>query len=185
MSLSENLVSFAKALFNHKSDANGHNLASQSKAGFMSPLDKAKLDNISGEDFVLEDGAVTTEKIADSAVTLAKINAPFVGATAYVDGTSGLVPASKVAEKDKFLRGDGTWQTVAAEYTLPTATSSVLGGVKVGSNISVSSGTISLSKDNIVSALGYTPISSVSASDLADTSITMNKLVNDLDCGEI
>lgn len=42
-------------------------------------------------------------------------------------------------------------------YTLPTASSSVLGGVKVGSNITVSSGTISLSKSNVTSALGYTP----------------------------
>lgn len=42
-------------------------------------------------------------------------------------------------------------------YTLPTASSSTLGGVKVGSNISLSSGTISLTKANVTSALGYTP----------------------------
>lgn len=42
-------------------------------------------------------------------------------------------------------------------YTLPNATASVLGGVKVGSNITVSSGTISLTKANVTNALGYTP----------------------------
>lgn len=42
-------------------------------------------------------------------------------------------------------------------YTLPAATSSTLGGVKIGSNITVSSGTISISKTNVTSALGYTP----------------------------
>lgn len=42
-------------------------------------------------------------------------------------------------------------------YTLPTATSSTLGGVKIGSNITVSSGTISISKTNVTNALGYTP----------------------------
>lgn len=42
-------------------------------------------------------------------------------------------------------------------YSLPTATSSTLGGVKVGSNITNSSGTISLTKANVTSALGYTP----------------------------
>lgn len=42
-------------------------------------------------------------------------------------------------------------------YSLPTATSSTLGGVKVGSNITNSSGTISLTKANVISALGYTP----------------------------
>lgn len=42
-------------------------------------------------------------------------------------------------------------------YSLPTATSSTLGGVKVGSNITNSGGTISLTKANVTSALGYTP----------------------------
>lgn len=42
-------------------------------------------------------------------------------------------------------------------YTLPTATSTVLGGVKIGSGITVNSGTISVTKSNITSALGYTP----------------------------
>ena len=40
---------------------------------------------------------------------------------------------------------------------LPVATSSVLGAVKIGSNITVSSGTISLTKANVTAALGYTP----------------------------
>lgn len=47
--------------------------------------------------------------------------------------------------------------SIPAAYTLPTASSSVLGGVKIGSNISVSSGVISLTSANITGALGYTP----------------------------
>lgn len=47
--------------------------------------------------------------------------------------------------------------TIPSAYTLPTASSTVLGGVKVGNNISVSDGTISLNKSNVTSALGYTP----------------------------
>ena len=54
--------------------------------------------------------------------------------------------------------------TIPAAYTLPNATSSTLGGVKVGSNISVSSGTISLAKSNVTSALGYTPATTNNAS---------------------
>lgn len=42
-------------------------------------------------------------------------------------------------------------------YTLPVASSTTLGGVKVGGNISLSDGTISLTKQNVTSALGYTP----------------------------
>ena len=42
-------------------------------------------------------------------------------------------------------------------YTLPTATACVLGGVKTGSNITNSGGTISITKANVTAALGYTP----------------------------
>lgn len=45
----------------------------------------------------------------------------------------------------------------ANKYTLPTASSSTLGGVKIGSNLTMTSGVLSLSKDNVVGALGYTP----------------------------
>ena len=41
--------------------------------------------------------------------------------------------------------------------SVPAASSSVLGAVKIGSNITNSNGTISLTKSNITSALGYTP----------------------------
>ncbi len=43
-SLSDNTLALAKAMHSHLTDANGHNLATTSKAGFMSPLDKSKLD---------------------------------------------------------------------------------------------------------------------------------------------
>ena len=45
----------------------------------------------------------------------------------------------------------------ANNYTLPAASNSQLGGVKIGSNISINNGTISLSAANVTSALGYTP----------------------------
>lgn len=54
--------------------------------------------------------------------------------------------------------------TIPAAYMLPNATSSTLGGVKVGSNISVSNGTISIAKSNVTSALGYTPATTNNAS---------------------
>lgn len=45
----------------------------------------------------------------------------------------------------------------ANKYVLPTATAEIIGGVKVGANISYSNGTISLSKANVTSALGVDP----------------------------
>ncbi len=55
----------------------------------------------------------------------------------------------------------------ANKYVLPTATAEIIGGVKVGANISYNNGTISLSKANVTSALGYTPPT-------ADTKVTIN-----------
>ena len=37
---------------------------------------------------------------------------PMVGATSQEAGEAGLVPAPAVADKDKFLKGDGTWATI-------------------------------------------------------------------------
>lgn len=70
-----------------------------------------------------------------------------------VDGKGLSTNDYTTAEKTK-LSGIATG---ANKYTLPTATSSVLGGVKIGSNITSNSGTISLSSANVISALGYTP----------------------------
>ena len=125
-------------------------------------------------------------------------------ATATASGKAGLVPAPAAGKQTSFLRGDGTWVVptnttynaatqstnglmsaadkkkldgIAAganNYSLPTATSSVLGGVKIGSNISISSGVISISKTNVTSALGYTPLSSISGVCTKGTTTSVN-----------
>lgn len=64
--------------------------------------------------------------------------------------------------------------TIPSAYTLPAASSSVMGGVKVGNNISVTSGTISVTKNNVTSALGYTPATT------NDTSLTGTTTVQTL-----
>lgn len=70
---------------------------------------------------------------------------------------------------------------IPAAYTLPNATSSTLGGVKVGSNISVSNGTISVTKSNVTSALGYTPATTNNASFTGTTmvqTLTVSSVLN-------
>lgn len=63
------------------------------------------------------------------------------------------------AKSSGTLNANQIYMTPAStsSYTLPAATSSTLGGVKIGSNITVSSSTISISKTNVTTALGYTP----------------------------
>lgn len=71
--------------------------------------------------------------------------------------------------------------TIPVAYTLPNATSSTLGGVKVGSNISVSNGTISVTKSNVTSALGYTPATTNNASFTGTTmvqTLTVSSVLN-------
>ena len=45
----------------------------------------------------------------------------------------------------------------ANNYVLPAATTAARGGVVVGDNITATDGTISVTKDNVTNALGYTP----------------------------
>lgn len=61
---------------------------------------------------------------------------------------------------------------------LPVASGSVLGGVKTGSNITNSNGTISVSKSNVTNALGFTPIqiSDTSTEIVSATEPASNKL---------
>lgn len=70
--------------------------------------------------------------------------------TVATTSADGLMSSTDKSKLDGITAG-------ANKYSLPTATSSVLGGVKTGSNITNSSGTISLTKANVTAALGYTP----------------------------
>lgn len=62
----------------------------------------------------------------------------FTGADASTAGTNGLVPAPAAGDNTKFLSGDGTWKTVSL-YELPIASSTTLGGIKVGAGLSIDS----------------------------------------------
>lgn len=58
------------------------------------------------------------------------------GATSSAAGASGLVPAPLAGDQNKVLKGDGTWGDASA-YTLPPATTTTLGGIIVGNNLTV------------------------------------------------
>lgn len=93
-SLGDNLLALCKLLFAHKSDADGHNLASQTKAGFMSPLDKAKLDAMDDEGIL--DGSITTDKLA-SYIDLGLVSQPISEGGITVDKLAGILDFGGVA----------------------------------------------------------------------------------------
>lgn len=123
----------------------------------------------------------------------------FKGATASAAGSSGLVPAPASGATSLFLKSDGTWATPTdTKYTLPAATTSALGGIKLGSTYSGqepdTSSYFYLQKDS--NNVGYVDLSnekltdttySISANDATITltgsdgstkSVSVNKVAN-------
>lgn len=75
------------------------------------------------------------------------------GATTSAAGSSGLVPAPSSGAANRYLRSDGTWSVPPdTKYTLPTASSSTLGGVKTTSSVTSTSG---LTACPIISGVPY------------------------------
>ena len=73
---------------------------------------------VSGSDITIDDTLSDTSenpvqnKVVNAALNEKASKDTMTGATSSADGTSGLVPAPTIGENNKFLRGDGTWQTV-------------------------------------------------------------------------
>ena len=81
-----------------------------------------------------------------------------ISANAIPNATSDVNGLMTSADKTKL---DGIAEN-ANNYSLPSATDTTLGGVRVGNNITNTDGTLSLTKKNVTDALGYTPGSSTS-----------------------
>jgi hypothetical protein len=110
-------------------------------------LEQAIDDKLGADDIIAGSNVQVNHDDESGHITISATDTKYSAATTE---TSGLMSA---ADKEKL---DGI-ATGANKYTLPTASSSTLGGVKTGSNITNSSGTISLTKANVTAALGYTP----------------------------
>ena len=96
----------------------------------------------------------------------------------YVKSVNGVTPDGS---GNVTISVSGGGSGGGGNYTLPTASGSTLGGVKVGSNISVSNSTISVTKSNVTSALGYTPATTNNASFTGTTmvqTLTVSSVLN-------
>lgn len=86
-------------------------------------------------------GTFTANSSTDTTIALTDTTySDFTGATSLADGAAGLVPKPLAGDETKFLSGNGQWTTVS-QYNLPIASANDLGGIKVGSNLSIDSGT--------------------------------------------
>ena len=94
--------------------------------------------------------------ITKATVTAALGYTPPTTNTTYSNATTSAAGLMSAADKIK-LNGV---ETGANKYSLPTAATGTLGGVKVGANITIdASGVISPTKTGVTAALGYTPLS--------------------------
>lgn len=78
--------------------------ATQSAHGLMSAADKTKLDGIDLLGIKLNTTTLTPDANGYVSIPL------MTGATSSADGTAGLIPAPTSTDREKFFRGDGTWQ---------------------------------------------------------------------------
>lgn len=133
----------------------------------ITQLQTQKVDKVEGKGLSTND--YTTPEKNKLAAIEAEANKYVLPATTTTLG--GIIVGDR-------LSIDDTGKLVATyTYTLPKASSSVLGGVKTGSNITNTDGTISLTKANVTSALGVDPTTKYVTLD-TDQTITGNKSFN-------
>ena len=127
------------AVANDGTISGNYSNATTSTAGLMSATDKTKLDGIDPSSYVVTvDSAMSST--SENPVQNKVITAALGGKVDVVSGKGLSTEDYTTAEKTK-LAGIAAG---ANAYTLPAATASSLGGVKVGSNIAVANdGTIS------------------------------------------
>lgn len=96
-------------------------LGTTATAAAATKLANARDINLSGD----ASGSASFDGTQD--VTISVIIPDMVAATSEADGKAGFVPAPSTGEQNKFLRGDGTWQTPSnTTYSTGTATKSGL-----------------------------------------------------------
>ena len=137
-----------------------------------------KVDKIVGKGLSTNDYTTNEKNKLASIASGAEVNVQSdwnqtdINSDAYIKNKPVVATTSKdgfmsAADKTKL---DGIAEGANA-YTLPAATAQALGGVKIGSNITLANGgVISLTKANVTSALGYTPLENVDTSNF----VTLN-----------
>ena len=123
---------------------------------------KSKLDGMQG----VPTGGTNGQVLKKTASGVAWQNDNNTTYNVATSSANGLMSSADKSKLDGIAEG-------ANAYTLPAATAQTLGGVKIGSNISLADGgVISINKTNVTTALGYTPLESVDTSNFVTLSGT-------------
>ena len=146
-----------------------YDLATATKDGLLAASDKKKLDNIeeyannytlpTASNIVLG-GIKTGNNITNTNGTISVNKQNVIDALGYtpIDETNiASSDSNGLMSTDDKTKLDSIEQN-ANNYTLPVANATILGGVKIGNNITNTNGNISITKQNVTDALGYTPI---------------------------
>ena len=193
-----------------------------SENGLMSAYDKQKLDSIEGYSNHYELPTASTDVLGgvliganisctDGAISITKAN--ISTALGYTPATPDLVTDSSdglMSSEDK-TKLDNIAEN-ANNYSLPTASISTLGGVRIGSNVTVgdrgvisiaeasdsvygvvktgsnisnTNGVINITKDDVSSALGYTPSTQDTATQSSNGLMSMDDKIKLDSIGDI
>ena len=76
----------------------------------------------------------------------------WAGATSTAAGTAGYMPAPTIAQRNQFLRGDGTWVSLN-DYSLPLSANGTRGGIQIGYTSTASNFAVQLSSEKAYVAL--------------------------------
>ena len=116
--------------------------------------DKAKLEDMPAITSVGENLDLTNGVLSATDTTYSD----FTGASSSTSGESGLVPAPLAGDESKYLSGDGLWKTITP-YSLPIASSTTLGGVKIGADLSIDqSGVLTTNLATVASTGSYSDL---------------------------
>ena len=72
-----------------------------------------RMDISNGDINLTTETGIELQYNGNEVATVSDIPSTMTGATSLADGASGLVPQPLIADKDKYLCGDGTWKTVS------------------------------------------------------------------------
>ena len=109
-----------------------------------------------------------SDRQTNTATAIANANKATDRANKAAEACEGIVSGSgMIMQTEKgAANGVATLDTDGklTDSQLPIATASILGGVKIGSNITENNGTIEVSKKNVTDALGFTPTTEIISS---------------------